>query len=203
MSWINPHTWFTGEVITAANLNQDIRDNTNYLKEHSVPTGAILPFGGAAAPAGYLLCDGTAVSRVGYADLFTLLSTTYGVGNGSTTFNVPDLRGRFPLGSGTGAGLTARSRGQSGGEEDHTIIEAELATHNHSVGAHIHLLKTFNYDTPSSGSPTFPMINQAGGSTGSLTTEGASGATDTGDTGSDTPIDIMNPFLVVNYIIKT
>ena len=203
MSWINPHTWFTGEVITAANLNQDVRDNSNYLKEHSVPTGAILPFGGSTAPAGYLLCDGSAVNRTGYADLFAVLSTTYGVGNGSTTFNVPDLRSRLPLGSGAGAGLTARSRGASGGDETHTILEAELATHHHGVGAHIHLLKTFNYDAPTTSSPTFPMINQSAGSTGSLTTEGASGSTNTTDVGSDTPIDIMNPFLVVNYIIKT
>ena len=203
MSWINPHTWFTGEVITAANLNQDIRDNTNYLKEHEVPTGAIMPFAGSAAPAGWLLCDGTAVSRTGYAALFAVTSTTYGVGNGSTTFNVPDIRGRLPLGSGTGSGLTARSRGQSGGAEDHTILEAELATHNHGVGAHIHDLKSFAYDAPTTSSPSFHMINQIAGATGTITTEGASGSTDTTDTGSDTPIDIMNPFLVVNYIIKT
>lgn len=63
-----------------------------------VPTGAILPYGAATAPTYYLLCDGSAVSRSTYADLFAIISTTYGVGNGSTTFNVPDLRGRFPLG---------------------------------------------------------------------------------------------------------
>ena len=60
--------------------------------------GAIKPWGKATAPDGYLLCDGTAVSRTTYADLFGVLSTTYGVGNGSTTFNVPDLQGKTPQG---------------------------------------------------------------------------------------------------------
>ena len=56
--------------------------------------GTIKPWGKATAPSGYLLCDGTAVSRTTYAELFVVLSTTYGVGNGSTTFNVPQLQGR-------------------------------------------------------------------------------------------------------------
>ena len=60
--------------------------------------GAIKPWGKATAPDGYLLCDGTAVSRTTYVDLFGILSTTYGVGNGSTTFNVPDLQGKTPQG---------------------------------------------------------------------------------------------------------
>ena len=63
-----------------------------------VPTGGILPYGGATAPSYFLLCDGSAVSRATYADLFGVISTTYGVGDGATTFNVPNLQGRFPLG---------------------------------------------------------------------------------------------------------
>lgn len=65
-----------------------------------VPTGAILPYGGATAPSNFLLCNGSAVSRTTYADLFAVTSTTYGVGNGTTTFNLPDLRSSFPLGFG-------------------------------------------------------------------------------------------------------
>ena len=60
--------------------------------------GAIKPWGKATAPAGYVLCDGTAISRTTYVDLFGVISTTYGVGNGSTTFNVPDLQGKTPQG---------------------------------------------------------------------------------------------------------
>lgn len=63
-----------------------------------VPTGAILPYGGATAPSNFLLCNGSAVSRTTYANLFAILSTSYGVGDGSTTFNLPNLQGRFPLG---------------------------------------------------------------------------------------------------------
>lgn len=63
-----------------------------------VPTGAILPYGAATAPANFLLCDGTAVSRSTYSTLFDIVSTSYGVGNGTTTFNLPNLQGRFPLG---------------------------------------------------------------------------------------------------------
>lgn len=66
------------------------------------PTGLVAPFAGASAPSGWLLCDGSAVSRTTYADLFALVGSTYGAGNGSTTFNVPDLRSRVPFGVGTG-----------------------------------------------------------------------------------------------------
>lgn len=203
MAFTTPFTAVPGTIITAASWNESGRDNINYLKEHEVPTGAIIMYGGSAAPPGYLLCDGAAISRTGYAALFAVVSTTYGVGNGSTTFNVPDLQGRLALGAGSGAGLTARTRGQSGGDETHTLSEAELTTHNHSVGAHIHDLKTVDYDAPTTSSPAFPMINQITGSTGTMTTEGASGSTDTGNTGSGDAFDIMNPFLVVNFIIKT
>lgn len=238
-----------------------------------VPTGAILPYGGATAPSNFLLCNGSAVSRTTYADLFAVTSTSYGVGDGSTTFNLPNLQGRFPLGyaasaptkvftfasrasnvitisgadnhahnelqtgqavvytstgtvitgltstttyyvirvsattfslatsvananagtvialssDGSGTQLftatyTARPMGQNGGEETHALTDAEMPSHVHptSVG------------------------------TGTLDGTQADGASDTmssqyptGSAGSDTPHNIMPPFTVVNYIIKT
>src|SRR5690606_26311907 len=81
------------------------------------PTGAVIPFAGSSAPAGWLLCDGSAVLRSEYPDLFAVVGTTYGAGDGSTTFNLPDLRQRFPLGkanTGTGSQL-----GETGGSIDH------------------------------------------------------------------------------------
>lgn len=66
-----------------------------------IPTGTLHAFAGATAPSGYLMCDGSAVSRTTYAALFQVISTTYGAGNGSTTFTLPDLRGRVPVGAGT------------------------------------------------------------------------------------------------------
>ena len=67
-----------------------------------VPAGTILPFGGASAPSGWLLCDGSAVSRTTYAALFANISTAWGYGDNSTTFNLPDMRGRFPRGRDAG-----------------------------------------------------------------------------------------------------
>lgn len=91
-----------------------------------IPAGSISMYGAATAPAGWLLCDGSAVSRTTYARLFAKISTTFGVGDGATTFNLPDMRQRFPIGkaaSGTGSTL-----GGTGGNIDHT----------HSVPAHFH-----------------------------------------------------------------
>lgn len=73
-----------------------------------LPAGVVVPYAGAAAPSGYLLCDGSAVSRTTYAALFAVLSTAFGSGDGSTTFNLPDMRETIPVGVGTrGAGVTA------------------------------------------------------------------------------------------------
>lgn len=81
--------------------------------------GQIIMWPTTTAPENFLNCDGTAISRTTYAGLFAVLGTTYGVGDGSTTFNLPDLRGRSPMGSGTGSGLTARTIGAKLGAENH------------------------------------------------------------------------------------
>jgi len=82
--------------------------------DNVAPPGVVLPYAGASAPTGWLLCYGQAVSRTTYADLFTAISTTYGAGDGSTTFNVPDLRGRVPAGK-DNMGGTAANRLTAGG----------------------------------------------------------------------------------------
>lgn len=97
--------------------------------------GSILPYAGLAAPADprWIECNGQAVSRATYAKLYALLGGTnspYGAGNGSTTFNVPDLRGRVPIGVGTGTGLSPRNVGDLGGEERSI---APLPDHKHDV----------------------------------------------------------------------
>lgn len=83
-----------------------VDDSTSTTKKFTIsqitPPGIIFPYAGSAAPDGFLLCDGSAVSRTTYAALFSAISTTFGVGNGSSTFNLPDLRGRVSLGAGTG-----------------------------------------------------------------------------------------------------
>lgn len=106
---------------------------------NGVPTGAILPYGGSSAPSGWLSCDGTAINRITYATLFATIGTAFGVGDGSTTFNLPDLRGRFPLGkddmNGTSANrvtaAAADSIGGSGGVESVALTVAQMPAHNH------------------------------------------------------------------------
>lgn len=98
----------------------------------SIP-GLIEPFAGTTVPAGYLLCDGTAVSRATYAALYAVIGDTFGAGDGSTTFNLPDLGGRVPLGVSQGHAL-----GTTGGSETVTLTESELPAHTHEVPQHGH-----------------------------------------------------------------
>ena len=107
------------------------------------PPGVISQYAGTTAPDGYLLCQGQEVSRVDYADLFAVIGITYGSGDGSTTFNLPDLRQRVPVGlNSTG---TFNALNNTGGSETHTITNAQLPSHTHSFsatsssdGAHTH-----------------------------------------------------------------
>jgi microcystin-dependent protein len=91
-------------------------------------------------PPGWLACDGSAVARDTYAALFSIFGTTYGSGDGSSTFNLPDLRGRALVGAGQGQGLTNRPLGSKGGEESHSLVAGELANHTHTINdpKHVH-----------------------------------------------------------------
>jgi microcystin-dependent protein len=112
----------------------------NFIYVPALPPATVQMFAGSAAPTGWLLCNGAAVSRTGNAALFAAIGTAFGVGDGSTTFNVPDLRGRAPIGAGQGAGLTNRALGAKPGEENHQLLAAELAAHAHALSdpGHVH-----------------------------------------------------------------
>lgn len=158
-----------------------------------VPTGAITPYGGSSAPTGYLLCDGSAVNRTTYASLFTAIGTNYGSGNGTTTFNLPDLRQKFPLGkaaSGTGNAL-----GATGGNIDHqhTMSAAYAEMETDSTGIYYNG-RLVSPDSPWSigGKIGFSNTNTTPGGTG------VAGMVIGGKTDANNA-----PFQVVNYIIKT
>ena len=93
-----------------------------------IPCGIIQMFAGATAPNGWLVCNGSTVSRSAYSDLFKVIGTTYGAGNSNDTFTLPDMRGRTPIGVGTGAGLTARTLAATTGAETVTLSASNIPT---------------------------------------------------------------------------
>ena len=107
------------------NLLTKIKNNDDALKltdenylYHLVPVGVVLPFAGTVAPTNYLMTDGSALSRITYAKLFSVIGTTYGVGDGSTTFNVPDTRAAFLRGAGASVGFTQNHTTTIGAKEN-------------------------------------------------------------------------------------
>lgn len=148
--------------------------------------GLMFDFAGTVAPTGYLLCDGSAVSRTTYAALFNVIGVTWGIGDGVNTFNLPDFRRRTAVGSGgAGTGTLGNAVGNTGGEETHTMTLSELVAHTH----------------PPLVGTGFTAAGGGGGSTpptGTLGTEAT-----TGSTGSSTPFNVIQPSAVVLKIIKT
>lgn len=127
------------------NLNADMLDGY-HASTFLMPSGVMMPYGGASAPTGWLLCDGSAVSRSTYASLFTAIGTAYGSGDGSTTFNIPDLVRRTPVGKGSADSL---------GGSDGVAAGSRTLTHTHSVPAHYHGMGTgADLNITSSGSGT-------------------------------------------------
>lgn len=109
--------------------------NIDLLIARSMPIGLVQMWGGTAAPnASWLLCNGAAVSRTTYADLFTAIGVAYGTGDGSSTFNLPNLEGRVPVGYNPSAdtGISQRNLAATGGAETHTLTTAQLPAHTHA-----------------------------------------------------------------------
>lgn len=182
------------------------------------PAGAITAYAGSSAPTGWLLCDGSAVSRTTYADLFAVVGTTYGVGNGATTFNLPNLKGRVPVGRDSGD-TDFDALGETGGAKTVTLTEAQLPSHTHgdgtlsaaSDGAHTHPIQT--QGTASSADHNHAeagVMTQAGtgfvAATPGATDSGGAHTHDvtgsTGATGSGQAHGNVQPYLVLNYIIR-
>lgn len=171
----------------------------------TTPVGGVMFYAGTSAPSLWLFSYGQAVSRTTYSALFTALSTTYGVGDGSTTFNLPDCRGRVIAGKddmgGSSAnrltdavsqGINGDTLGDTGGEETHTQTEAEMAVHDHDTGIFTNTQSNSAYKDGASATVQ---------SFGSATT--TTGAGSTGNAGSGTAFNVIQPTMILNCIIYT
>lgn len=197
-------------------------DPDYFIMSDSVPIGAIQAFGGETAPEGWLICDGSVVSRETYSDLFKVIGITYGSGDGSTTFNLPDLRGNVAIGVSNDYAL-----GDAGGEKTHTLTIDEMPVHTHTQDSHNHTLGDHSHSVQRAlgvtGSGTWAG-EQGGALSGTaykyahtqvsgtaITTVTATGKNNgnTGgkvatnqNTGGGQAHNNMQPYVVTNYIIK-
>ncbi len=167
-----------------------------------IPTATIVPWSDSSVPTGFLECNGAAVSRSTYSALFAIIGTTYGAGNGSTTFDLPDLQDNVAMGkspskalASTGGANTVTSTGNVGGSTANaSLTTSQLASHSHnykgqgSPGGNQGIL----YHNP--GNPQFTSSNTGSGSAHSHNMS----ANFSGDATS-----VLQPYVTIIYIIKT
>lgn len=163
-----------------------------------IPAGTIMPYAVASAPSGYLLCNGSAVLRTAYSVLFGILSTTYGSGNGTTTFNIPNLQGKTIVGRDSSDG-SFNEMGETGGSKDHTLTTAQLPSHNHIIsnGTTVYLVSNTGTQTVGNPDSTAGEIDN-----NTFTTQTSTSGGITSHDGSTDSFSIMNPYVVLSYIIK-
>lgn len=154
--------------------------------------GEIRMFAGNFAPAGWAFCDGSLLSIAEYETLFTIIGTTYG-GNGQQTFGVPDLRGRMPLGQGSNSFV-----GQVSGSENVILTQSQIPNHNHSVNA---VKATGTQNSPTGNLPADTKLWDKGYSDSATSNTSMSG-TMIRTTGQSQPVDLLKPYLTVNFIIS-
>lgn len=185
----------TNDVLEIQKADNDLLDKINQLAKaldegvttYSEPVGVIKPYAGSSAPTGYLLCEGGEISRTQYKPLFDVIGTTYGSGNGSTTFNLPDLREAYPVGIGTrSSGVTAHDTFTLGQFKDD-----QMQGHFHKVASFI------NGFTSGAGVNSLTLSGAAFDTfAGSPTTDGTNGTPRTGGV-------TRGKGLGLNFIIKT
>jgi len=163
-----------------------------------IPTATIVPWSSASVPTGFLECDGAAVSRSTYSALFAIVGTTYGAGDGASTFNVPNLTDKIAMGksnnkalASTGGAETVQTSGNVGGSTgNHTLSTPEIPGHSHPGGA------TSGYPAYGNSPSARPANTGSAGGGGSHSHNMS--ANFTGDSTS-----VLQPYLTIIYIIKT
>ena len=176
------------------------RDLSRVIANNSIcPSGVIFPYVSLTPPTGWLTCDGSAVSRTTYASLFGIIGTTYGVGDNSTTFNLPNLSNRIPVGHGTktiGTSGGAASITPTGSVSNTTLDTSTMPSHTHTVlgGYPDDLNFTGNYNG---------TMNSDGGQGGSFGTQGAGSSGAHGHGLTLNAVSVEQPWTAFHYIIKT
>lgn len=150
----------------------------------TIPIGTVTQFAGLVAPDGWLMCDGSAISRTTYADLFNTVGVAYGAGDGTNTFNLPDFRGRAVVGAGQGTGLTNRSLGSQFGSETRVITPQNIAWGTSTA---------FLLARPNTGGSF--LLALGGGTPNTVLLSVPS-------TGSQQNLDVFQPSLSINHIVK-
>ena len=195
----------------------------------SLPAGTIVQWPGATAPANWLLCQGQAVSRTTYASLFAAIGVQYGAGDGTTTFNLPNLKGKVAVGLDSSQ-TEFDTLGETGGAKTHTLSISEMPSHTHIQNSHTHIQDAHNHtqnphnhstntgegygaprDAPSGGgdgykanyyTPGLVINNTTATNNATTATNQATTATNQ-NTGGDGAHNNLQPYIVLNYIIKT
>lgn len=163
----------------------------------TLPIGAIMPYTSKTTPSNWLPCNGQAVSRTDYADLFAIIGTQYGAGDGSTTFNLPDLNSyRVPIGYDAGEEQSSRMNlGTTGGEETHKLTVGEMPTHNHGGYVKVTNSSGLALNGDSGGGNNFTaQINAV--------TNNATQFAEISNDGGSQAHNNMQPYVTTNYIIK-
>lgn len=204
--YYNPVYTFTVSVLTASStFDANKQYSVSFVKKGNsatTPVGSVQMYaGGFTTPTGWFFCDGTAVSRTTYASLFDTIGTIYGAGNGTTTFNLPNLQGRVPIGVGTGNQSTF-NLGVKGGSETNMLGVNEIPAHTHPINdtGHTHQVTTRSISVSSGG--TAVMTSQSPDGSPGMTNSSVTGITVLSNTGTQTAISLMQPYIALKFIIK-